>query len=344
LLVRRFVPLIIPVLLLAGAAYAPADILYLRDGSRHYGELISRGPQSLQFRVVTGPAGTDSAIRTYATAMVARVEQTGQVDTPPAARAQPIEATPAKGPDYEQLVREGCELLADGDYAAAVIALQMVAKSARGEDLQRAERLAEKLSGVSLAEVLARTRMFVACGEGRERGFRLKFATRYELPALARLLQAHAETLLAREYGGHTVREWGRRVDEIEELEPYSWALFEDAARAHIAVVAWIRFDPEMRGQRDLRNRLTQVVLETSLLAAKIRDLPGYTSPEVHKELKPIKWIDPVEPPPVVNVKTLPEIVQPALRRCGPLQPDEVSTGAAGVGWAKPLETQATDE
>ena len=277
-------------IILAGTAVLQADILYLRDGSRYYGELVTQDDKTVVFRIVLAD-GSSGAIRTFSTAQIERLERTGRRDVPPSPDVPSgDEAEPAE--DFEQMLREGFELLDDGDLPAAVRAIQKAVQGAPAPVLQKLEQQCSETRGVPLDELLAGTRVRVAGQTGRGRGFKLDNATRYERAALGRLMARQADTLLARRHQERTVAKWSDDHSDYEELQPDSRRMFADVARAAALINARLRLDPALRDDRGQRARLSKLHDALKSLAAKIMSMPGYLnlSPEDG-------WIDPAEPP-----------------------------------------------
>lgn len=261
---------------------ATADILHLRDGSRHYGLLVSQNEHEIVFRVVSAD-GASSVVQSFPTARVARVERTGQLQTPPPHRidgADPV----ALGEDYEQMLREGLELLDDGDLGSAVRALQRAVLRAPQEVLAQLDQQCRAARGVPLDELLAASRIRLADQEGRGRSFKLKYATPYERDALARLLARERASLLARRYDGRSVAEWAANRAEYTELTPAARPLVADASRAAALIVTRLRFDRRLKQNREERVRLLRLRAELSRLAGQILALPGYTAPSEEED------------------------------------------------------------
>ncbi len=273
--------------ILIGSSIVQADILHLRDGSRHYGELVSQDSRQIVFRVVQAD-GTASLVRTFAAATVARVERTGRCDRPP------VDARPASAPssrvavDYEQVLREAFELLGDGDLSAALKALQMAAQEASPETLARLSAQCRRERGVPLDELLATLRVQLAARVGRGRGFKLEAATPYERAALARVLQRQADELLARTHQERTVADWAAQRTEYRELQPDARRLVADAARAAALISARLRFDPALQKRSAENVRLAQLHQQLTDLASRVMALSGY------QDLTPDDgWVDP---------------------------------------------------
>ena len=263
-------------IILTGTLTLQADILHMRDGSRHYGELVSENDREVVFRVEL-PDGSGGAVRTFARSLVARVERTTQRS----AATRPGDVTAAAGPDedYEQMLREAFELLDDGMPHAALRAMQYVVLRAPAPVLGQLDEQCRAARGRALDELLAATRLHMAESGPGGRAFKLPYVTPYESAALGRMLQRVQEARLAREDDGRGVAEWADHAAEYKSVGPESRALVADAARAAAAISARLRLDPGLRGQRTERAHLVKLRGELARLAAHILALPGYTAP-----------------------------------------------------------------
>lgn len=259
-------------IILGTAAVAQADILYARDGSCYYGQVVSERAGSVVFRV-SAAAGQSLGERVFAAGQIQRIERTGRWDVPPAAVAEP--AQPAAGADCVQMLREGFELLSDGNLPAAVRAMQKAVQAASPAVLAELEALTSAAHDVPLADLLAHTRIRVAAQAAFGRGFRLRSATDYERPALGRLLRLQSEILLARQYQGRSVAAWAAARAEYTTLQPDARRLVADASRTAALLAARLRYDPALAADRSERARLTQLRRDLMQLAARILALPG---------------------------------------------------------------------
>ncbi|MEW6252223.1 MAG: hypothetical protein AB1716_16415 [Planctomycetota bacterium] len=277
--------------LLAWPAALRADIVHLRDGSRYYGELVSRNQREVVFRVRSA-GGRGSMLRTFSAALVARVELTAAREPPSPAEAatQSARAAPprtgaafpdsaAAEADQEQILREAFELLDDGALPAALRALQMAVLDAPPDVLPRLEALCRDTRGTALDEVLAATRVRVADLADRGRTFRLDYATPYERTALGRILADDLNARLATRYDGRRVSDWAAAPREYTELRSDTRQLVSDAARAAALISARLRFDPTVRDDKGARVHLIETRQNLGRLAAHCLALRGYTEP-----------------------------------------------------------------
>lgn len=260
----------------------PADILHLRDGSRYYGELISQNSREVVFRV-TLDDGASGIVQTFAQSLVERVERTIERQAPTRRRTEESgQETAAE--DYAQMLREGFELLDDGDSPSALRAIQRAVLRAPTAQLKALEELCQTARGVPLDVLLAGTRLRLASAANRGRALKLKYATPYERIALARLLIQEQDGLLARRYAGRTVAEWTAHRDDYTALAADARELVADASRAAAIIAIRLRFDHQLAADRRTRVRSIELRADLARLAAHILALPGYTAPPEGEE------------------------------------------------------------
>lgn len=257
----------------------------MKDGSRYYGLLIEEKADAVVFRVNT-PSGV-RVVREFASDRVARIERNGQ-DTPvPAAPPSVVPPPPAgdtpplTAADYEQMYREACELLADGDAAAARRALQRLIGDAPRDVLARVDRQAHLDHQRSLAHMLAELRLREALAEARKRGtFRLRGVTRYEGAALGELLESEIEAILKREYDGRSIASWIEGEPRYATITSETHKMIADVRLATGMIAARLRHDPRLRGSRDQATRLVTLRTALARFAAGVMALKGYTAGE----------------------------------------------------------------
>jgi hypothetical protein len=271
--------------LVTGFGWAPAyaDILHLRDGSRHYGELISEGRREITFRIVA-PGGA-SMVRKFALDRVASVERTAE-KAPPENKAEG--GSPAGGlaeRDFEQILREAYELLDDGDQQAAQRALQRLVQLAPHDTLAELDAQCKQQRGRSIGELLAAARLEAALKEtGTGHPFRLRGVTRIEGEALGMLLEQHENALLDKLYDARSIREWAMGVAPYDRLRADSRRLVFDARLAASILAARLRYDTRLAGATDDRKRLADLRAAVTRFAAGVMALPGYTAAPVDDE------------------------------------------------------------
>jgi hypothetical protein len=261
-------------LILATGAALQADILHLRDGSRHYGELISQNSQTVVFRIVVGD-GSAAAVKTFPIELVARVERTA-LQPALATRPATVRADEPSA-DYEQMLREAYELLDDNDPLAALRALQRVVLGAPPGLLAELEQECRTVRGTALDELLARTRVQAAGLAQGGRAFQLRYATPYESGALGRVLAEAQETRLARTYDGRNLTEWAAAPADYTAVRADTRALVADASRAAALISARLRWDRSLKDARAERARLVDLHSALARLARHLLALPGYT-------------------------------------------------------------------
>jgi hypothetical protein len=296
------------VIVLASTLGSSGDILHLRDGSRHYGQLVSEEEEAVQFRLVLRD-GTSGMVQTFLRAQIVRIERTGRVDTPPAPPGPSAGAGRVR-PDRAQMLREAFELFDDGAPGAAVRAMQRGVVGASEVELGELDALTRRLRGIPLDTLLATARVYVAGRAGHGRGFRLRFATRYEQRALAAVLADQAAVLLGREHLGKTVAQWAVDWREYAALHDGARRLVADAVRAAGLISARLRYDEQLRQDRAETARWTRLRRDLTDAAAHIGSMTGYL------ELPPEDgWEDPACPL--------------VTKRAAASQPAESRTGAA---------------
>jgi hypothetical protein len=260
--------------ILATGAVLSADILHLRDGSRHYGELVSENSREVVFRIVLAD-GSATAVKTFPVELVIRVERTGL--RPGAAPRPETSREDEPSADYEQMLREGFELLDDNDPLAALRALQRVVLGAPPGLLVQIEAECRAIRGVALDELLATTRVQAAGLADGGQAFRLRYATPYEIGALGHVLAQAQESRLARRYEGRTLTEWAAALTEYTQVRADTRALVADTSRVAAVISARLRWDRSLKDARAERIRLVNLRADLARLARHLLTLPGYT-------------------------------------------------------------------
>lgn len=262
------------VLILLLSSSGQADILHLRDGSRQQGKVISRSADAVVFRALTA-GGNFGPIQKVPASDILRVEITKTTAQSPADANGPI-----GDEDYEQMLREGFELLDDGDLPAAVRAMQRAVIRAPDEHIPELDQVARRWRDTGLAYVLADARLRLANERGDGRTFDLDFATEIERPVLARLLEKRQNARLTAIRDGRTVADWAADRDAYEELQPDARDLVADAARAAALIRTRLRLDPRLNDNPAARRSLLQLQADLTRLAADVSSMPGYTAPQ----------------------------------------------------------------
>lgn len=306
---------------LTGAA-ARADILHLRDGTRHSGTLISHTKDEIVFRVRID-AGGSTVVRRYAPADVARIERDqGEPiaipaiasappadDSPPRAAGEPpppddVEArahdripegvsepdgsgAPRASDAWNSVATAAFEALRRDDVARALRDFQRIALRGPREARALVEDRLKLERDADLAGTLAELRVRAALVHGRGRSLRIDFATELEKPALARLLEHRADELLNQRFGGHALRDWAHDPGAYERLTPDAQAMVAAARVAGGLLHARLRFDPRFRDDRAERLRLRRLADALARFAATVARMTGFTSLQEPPELPP---------------------------------------------------------
>lgn len=229
---------------------------------------------------------------------------------------------------HEQVLREGFELLDDGELAAAVRAFQRVAVRADAETLQKLSRLTRELRGEPLDELLAETRMRVALSLSRGRTFDLRYATPYEGAALGRRLEMLADDCLHSKFDGRTLLAWARDPAKYEKLRIDTAELEFKARLAAGVIAARLKHDPRLKKVRPAvrnggdeggalsRDELVRLRDDLARLGAQIRALPGFTALTMRR--------DTLDDPTLIEAERLEE-----ARRAAELEAAEREAAAA---------------
>lgn len=263
-------------LLLVPAA-GRADIVQLRDGSRHYGDLISQDERQVVFRVAIDASGS-GAVRTFAAAEVQSVVRCAE-RTPPAGDS-PADAAdrPHSRADCAQMLREGFELLDAGEAEAALAAMQRAVVRAPREALPELSEIARQERGQPLDELLAATRMRVMLRDGR-RGFAPPpFVTRVEAGAFGRQLAELTAKTLNKRFGDRELARWATQPETFVDVTPDARRLVDEARLAGSLIAARLRHDPALRRTSAERQRLVKLREDLGRLAAHVAGLPGFTA------------------------------------------------------------------
>lgn len=312
-------------LAMASLPLVQADILHLRDGSRQHGELILQNDQVVMFRVYLAD-GVSSMVRTYRADEVAQIERTGRRDLQPDAGVDQGTALEQPAEDHLQMLREGFELIDDGDLKSALRAVQRAVRRVPEEARTSLEAYCRQTRGVALDQLLARLRICVAAEVGHDGAFRLTHATQYERQALGQVLESYQVWLLARVHDGRSVGDWAAARDEYADLRPGARGLVADARRAAAVLGARLRFDPRLQEEREPRREARLLRSELTRLAAHVLSLRGYTSSEQQSEAEAAARPGHDSLPP--QLFSLRSAVD--LTSTGPLPPPQGARGPAG--------------
>ena len=254
---------------------APADILHLRDGSRHYGTLIKQTNKEIIFRIE--PTDGASAVRRFPAWQVKLIEQT-DASRPEKTRSEAKDEISQPEPDYLQMLREAYELVDDGDLPAGLRAMRRVVNNASETMLKELDRYNHTVRGLGLADFLAATRIRATLAERNWRSFELKYATRYEGVALGNQLESLHRRLLLKIYHEQTLENWAVGHEKYVELMPDAVLMVDDARLAAGVIGARLRHDPRLKTDRAERRKLAIMRENLGRLIAKVSAMPGYTS------------------------------------------------------------------
>jgi hypothetical protein len=266
----RLLILIAPLL----SATAPADILHLRDGTRHHGALISQSPQAVHFAVLA-PGGEGSLTLRFPASSVERVERGAIPDVLRTAAANAHGARPEA--DYEQMVREAHELAEDGDTRAALAALQKVVMRAPAETLAALDAQHAAQHGRSLAAYVAETRVRAAQLRRSPRALPIGQPSRFEAAALSAELERIERRALGVEYAGRSLQAWLDAAEEYRELHADAQDMTRAAALAAAAIGHRLKIDPCLRDDTERRATLARTRDALVRLSARVRAMPGFT-------------------------------------------------------------------
>lgn len=262
-------------LTLTVALAASADILHLRDGSRHSGTLIAETQKEILFRI-DSPDGKASTVRKFARDLVERIEvgiqptATDDVDDPE------TDTPPENDADHAQWLREAFELVDRGELRPALRILSRLARISDRAILDRLNHDCATARGRPLDVFIAEIRVRSATANTRDGVIRFGGVTAYESLALGRLLETHIRELLQKTYEGRTLLDWTIRQSEYTRATTESPALVRDARIASAMLSARVKYDPRLREDREARVTATAQRDELARLAAWISALRGF--------------------------------------------------------------------
>jgi hypothetical protein len=256
------------------AAAAHGDILYLRDGSRYYGDLIQRTPSQVVFRVVTGSGS--NMVRRFPAGEVAGLRETPVRVAPETLKDQRPETTGGSN-DFEQMLREAFELVDDRDLGSALLALQRVVRDASADVLVRLDRQTQAARGRPLADFVADVRIQRAVADSPRKLFDLRAPTRYESAALSMRLQAMIADVMGCRFGGRPLAEWIEHPTEYTRVGIEARAIVHQARLAGAMIGARLKLDRMRNESRAQRARMARTRGQLTRLAAHVSGLPGYT-------------------------------------------------------------------
>ncbi|MFO0839718.1 MAG: hypothetical protein U1D55_14480 [Phycisphaerae bacterium] len=259
-------------LLLIAASPIQADILRLRDGSRHHGQIVARDDRVVLFRERSADGGL--AVRRFAVEEVVGLERTETLEPEPQAETPAERATDA---DFPQMLREAFELLNDGESPSAMRVLQRVVERVDPTTLPELDALTVKSRGMPLAELMAHTRMSLALVDEDRGKLRIPYVTQYEAEALGRRLEERRQILIETTYAGRTLDAWCVDPQAFEKLHPSAAPLVRDARLAAAIIGARLKHDPRLERDAPQRRKLYDQQAALMRLSAHVAALPGFT-------------------------------------------------------------------
>lgn len=268
------------VLLLAIMSSAAGDILHMRDGSRHYGTLVSESRDEIVFRV-TLPDGKSASVRRFPRNIVDRLE-ISPISRPPTEDStdETVDgdaATDRRGTAGDEL-QESLQRLAHDDKREALRLLQRAVSRAKPDELAELERVTRVQRCVELAELMAALRYETSLSPGKTRVLKLTHVTRYESEALGDLLERKLAPLLAQEFAGRALGQWTDGATSYDELRSDAKPMVDTARLAAGIISARLRYDPRLKKDRESRVALVAQQERLTEFAARVSTMPGFTS------------------------------------------------------------------
>lgn len=206
----------------------------------------------------------------------------------PGGSGQPPSQKAAAAPaDFDQMMREAYELIDDEDPGAAVRALQYLVKRAPPSTLAELSARVRADRGVSLAELLAETRLRHAITTGAQGTMHLRVVTRYEAEAMGRVAERRLENLRRLRYHGRTVFDWADEREAYTTLQPDARRMVEDARLAAALSGVRLKHDPRLKKARKERLRLIRQKAALARFAAHVAAMRGFTAPLLDAEDDP---------------------------------------------------------
>ncbi len=275
------------------ALLAQADVLTLRDGTVLRGRVIDEGDRTVIFRIELGEAGSLS--REFLRSQIRRIERGdgaaeeaasqpasegaagAKAATKPARKVEPPRSMSPVARDayFEQMMREGFELLDDQDEEAALRAFQRLAQRAPESLLKRLDALCQSLRGVALPRLMAQLRMKQAQRDDDTGKIDLGFATRYEAAELGQLLEARYEEILDQVHEGRSLRSWAAKPDEFPAKSREAGAAVRGARAAIGLISARLRQDRALSDDREKRAKLISIRDQLGRFATQVGGAAG---------------------------------------------------------------------
>lgn len=266
-------------LLLFAALVSRADILHMRDGSRHYGSVVAEDATEIVFRVSLSD-GRSQAVRRFPRALVERLErstatrpvaESAAADTPQVAIDPPSHSS-------RGLLEVAFRQLDSGEYKEALKGLALAVRQADEPQRAELERLCRAARDESLPDLIARLRLETGLTPGRTRLLRITHVSSYEAAALGRLLERRAAELLQQAYAGRSIENWATGIERYTRLQPDARAMVEDARLAAAMIGIRLRYDPRVKDDRSTRSSLARLQGQLARFTAEVSHIEGFTS------------------------------------------------------------------
>lgn len=271
--------MLILILVASAGVTVKADVLYLRDGTRYTGELVSQSEASVVFRVSTGADGA-TMVRSFPRDQVRAVERRPRDDDSPAAsgdiRRYEIPEPSPQG--VEPQLQAILALLDRREFDRALRTLQDLVVGSEDETRAAADTELRSERRCGLAELLARLRFATAIDGPPQRLFEMRFATNYERAALGLILADAQSLLLTESFRGRSVLEWAEAPEEYAKLTLESRELANAARLASAMIGARLQFDPALTRQREERLPLIGIREKLERLIGHVTKMKGYTT------------------------------------------------------------------
>lgn len=182
--------------------------------------------------------------------------------------------------DYAQMLREGFEMIDDGDLKSALRAIQRATIRAPRAKLAELEQLTIRFRDEPLADLLAQLRFDVALAEHNGRTFKLRFLTPLETEAMSALLRRNQHRRLNAVHLGKTVAQWAAERNTYKKLHSGAKRLAADARLAAAFIGERLRRDPLLKQNVERRRELVALRAELGRFVAHVSKMPGFTSLE----------------------------------------------------------------
>lgn len=266
--------------LAVSVARASADVLFLRDGARHSGRVISRSHDFVTFEIILAD-GSSRVVQRFPVSLVERIESAPPSSQPAAIADSDIAPPepPAFTPDLarERLV-EVFRHIADRQPRFASMKLNAIIRKSPPDVLEFIDAVVRKEHGLSLASLTARTRIDDALTRDQGRMFRLRGVTDYETEELSQLLATRERAVLEQRFGGRSIEQWIDDPHAYHKLLPDAQRMVRDARIAARMISERARIDPTLTHNPTERKRLASVVDKLARFTSHVSNMNGYMS------------------------------------------------------------------